>query len=241
MWGMCAEYVKMPGVMAARVPEHVDMEAASTVGVGALTALTGLFDGDKMNLPVQAEPTGQAPVLVYGASSTVGAYAISLLKGCGYRALAVASTKHHSWLKETLGADQVVDYKDDNWMQAIAAEPANAGMLHAFDAIGGSSTAMCDQVLQLCGAGEKGMIASVDISSKQTGPSKVFPYSIGFINTSEEIQQAGKKMKLIEKMLTERQLQTMPFEVIGSLDDVLTGLEMLKAGKVRGTKLVVKV
>ena len=78
---------------------------------------------------------GQVSVLVYRASSSTGVFAVCLLKTSGYRVVAVASQKHHAWLKDVVGASQVVDYTDKDWMQQVAADGANAGLKFAVDCI----------------------------------------------------------------------------------------------------------
>jgi len=58
-------------------------------------------------------PPKTTPILIYGAGSTTGQYAIQLLHAAGYtNVLATASPKHHEYLK-SLGAKHVFDYRGD--------------------------------------------------------------------------------------------------------------------------------
>jgi NADPH:quinone reductase-like Zn-dependent oxidoreductase len=82
--GTLAEYVCVPAALVGRVPDGVTMAAASTVGVGSLTAEFGPYKA--MQLPITAPEEG-FPVLVYGASSNVGVFALSLLKAAGYHTI----------------------------------------------------------------------------------------------------------------------------------------------------------
>ena len=70
-----------------------------------------------------------------GASSNTGVFAVCLLTISGYRVVAVASKKHHAWLKDVVGASKVVDYTEKDWMQQVAADGANAGLNFAVDCI----------------------------------------------------------------------------------------------------------
>lgn len=128
-----AEYASVPEAMLGRVPSALSMEAACTVGLSSLTAAMGIYKC--LQLPMKAATPDIVPVLVYGASSSTGAFVVSLLRSSGYRVVAVASEKHHKWLKDTVGASQVVDYTDKAWMQKVAADSANAGMKYAIDCI----------------------------------------------------------------------------------------------------------
>lgn len=49
--------------------------------------------------------------LVYGGSTAVGLFAVQLLKLIGYKVVAVAGARNHE-LVRSMGADEVVDYKD---------------------------------------------------------------------------------------------------------------------------------
>lgn len=238
--GALAEYVRVPDAMLGRVPDSVSMEGASTLGVGSLTAAFGLFRS--LKLPTTAPSLG-FPVLVYGASSNVGAFALALLKAGGYRAIAVASAQHHEWLKDTLGAAQCVDYKDEGWKDAIAAAPENAGLKFTFDGIGGATPAAVDEVMEKCGATGAGKIATVDPGAPASfsGKSELLPVDIGSIKYGELLKEAKFYVKLVDDLLAEGKMFTMPTKVIGGLDAAVEGMEMLKAGKVRGEKLVVTI
>ena len=222
--------------MLGRVPEALSMESASTVGLGCLTAALGLFDS--LGLPPTAA-AGAPPVLVYCASSTVGAFALSLLKAGGYKAIAVASAQHHAWLKDTVGAAQAVDYRDEGWVDAVAA--GNAGMVHVLDAIGGDMPLTLDTVLDMWGAAGAGKITTVDPFTLPKCKYELLPINTPGIVSRKEIEDAGKYVKMLDVLLGSKKLMTMPTKVIGGLEEAVGGLEMLKAGKVRGEKLIVTI
>jgi NADPH:quinone reductase-like Zn-dependent oxidoreductase len=236
--GTLAEYVRVPAAMVGHVPEGVSMEAASTVGVGSMTAAFGLYK--TMELPTKALKEG-FPVLVYGASSTVGVFAMSLLKAAGYRSIAVASAQHHAWLTKSLGAGQCVDYHDAGWPDAIAAMPENRGLEYALDCIGGAAATSIDDTLEKCEAGGEGRIATVDPFVNLEGKSALMKFDIGSVQTGPLLQEAGRYVTMIDGLLTGGALITMPTRMLGGLETAIAGMEMLKTGKVHGEKLVVKV
>lgn len=109
--GANAEYVTLPespksGVLA-RKPRNLSYEEAVAIPVGAMTALY-LFQ--KANLQA-----GQK-VLIYGASGSVGSYAVQLAKYFGADVTGVASTRNIDMVK-ALGADRVIDYTQEDFTQ----------------------------------------------------------------------------------------------------------------------------
>lgn len=75
------------------------------------------------------------PILVWGSSSSVGQFALRILRHWGYEnILATASNQHHEMLK-SFGARQVFDYRDSNVTSQIL-ESANGEVSFVLDCIG---------------------------------------------------------------------------------------------------------
>lgn len=88
-------------------------------GVGPHTAVQALFMKHGL-APLSAPLTTPEPFLIWGASSSVGIYAIQLAKLAGYTVVATASPKNHELLK-SYGATSVYDYSDAATPAAIKA------------------------------------------------------------------------------------------------------------------------
>lgn len=135
-FGAYAEYIKLKeDSIITHLPSNLSFEAAAPIPNGAITAL--------IILRKAAIKKGQR-VLIYGASGSVGTFAIQIAKSLGAHVTAVCSTGNIAMVR-SLGADQVIDYTAEEFDQC--GERFDV----VFDAVGKASKKQCQKVLTSAG------------------------------------------------------------------------------------------
>ena len=169
-FGGHAEYKCLPEdtVMAIK-PANMTFEEATTVptpGIGALNVLR------------KANIQNSQKVLVYGASGSVGTFALQIAKSFGAETTGVCSTSNLDWVKE-LGADHVIDYSKVDFTKTDETYDV------IFDAVHKLSASDSKSVLK-----ENGVFLSIDKQSGET---------TGELAALKELAEAGKVKAVIDR------------------------------------------
>lgn len=171
--GAYAEYCCLPEKAALTIkPANMSYEEAAPVSNAGLTALINLR---KANIQ-----KGQK-VLIYGASGSVGTYAIQIARHFGAEVTGVCSTANLGMVK-SLGADKVIDYTQEDFTKMNDAYDV------IFDAVGKIASSKRRKSLKKSGI----FVSAFDIS----GNIKLKVKDLVYL---KELCEAGKLRTVIDK------------------------------------------
>ncbi|KAI1619245.1 chaperonin 10-like protein [Exophiala viscosa] len=139
------EYVVAPEFLFGKLPDGVTMQQAVTLPNNFVTAWHTFTKHFGFELP-WPKPEGYVPkdadeaILIWGGGSSVGQYAIQILKWYGYKnVIATASRQHHDKLRR-YGAVKCFDYRDVSVIEEIknyaTGRATRPGIPYILDCIG---------------------------------------------------------------------------------------------------------
>lgn len=128
--GGYAEQVVIPSRMAIPVPERIDMVQAAAIPEAFLTAREALFTLGRIQ-------PGEH-VLIHAAAGGVGSAAVQLAHRHGATVIATAGRADKRERARELGADVVVNYKSEDFVEIAKATTQGKGVDVVLDFVGGS-------------------------------------------------------------------------------------------------------
>jgi len=171
--GSYAEYICVPqtwkhGVIDLK-PTNLDFKKSAALPIGGMTAL---FLLKKANISKEHK------VLVYGASGSVGSYAVQLAKHFGSYVAGVCSTRNLDMVK-SLGVDRAIDYKNEDY--TLLEEEFDI----VLDAVGKTTKKQAKKVLN-----PNGTFVSVNMLTSEKSED---------LQTLKELAEEGKIKPFIDK------------------------------------------
>lgn len=128
--GGYAQKVVIPAGMAMKIPDHFTFEQAAAIPEVFLTAY--------LNLAVLGKVAAGEHVLIHAAASGVGTAAIQLVRAFGGVAIATAGSKQKLDVCQSLGAQHVINYKEESFAEKVLAITSGNGVQVILDPIGAS-------------------------------------------------------------------------------------------------------
>jgi len=116
--GTCAEYIALPEGQAVPLPDAVDFKIGACMGIPGLTAFHGV------ELLKQAEAK---TVLITGAASSVGYYAVQMARNLGMHVIGTASSAR-KFVAEEAGCNSIIDYRSEDLAKRIGELTAGEGV-----------------------------------------------------------------------------------------------------------------
>ncbi|KAM3066883.1 HIR complex subunit [Clarireedia jacksonii] len=260
--GSFAEYAIAPASTTFHIPKTTTFEEAATIPLAAMTAAVGLYM--RLGLPVPWVATKDpTPLIVYGASSAVGSFAIKLAQASNIHPIIAVAGRGKAYVKKLINkekGDAVIDYRigDDAVVEGIKDALKLTGaseVQYAFDAVSehNSYQNICKVLsnngkitLVLPGKKYEEIPPSITQSLTLVGDvhSDVAP---GSEKLKAGIKLGGKEFgyvffRLFSKGLKEGWFTAHPYEVVpGGLNGVQTALDNLKNGVNSATKYIFKI
>lgn len=127
-WGGFAEYVTAKVDRLTTVPDTMDLETAS--------AFTLVYGTSHHALKQRAHLQAGETVLVLGASGGVGLSAVEIAKAMGARVIAGASTAQKLAIAKAHGADELVNYTEQDLKSVVKELTGGKGVDVIYDPVG---------------------------------------------------------------------------------------------------------
>lgn len=265
--GAYAEYALAPQHTVFKIPGRTSFEEAATIPLVTTTAALSLYKLQRLSPPwsPRTSSSPQIPLIIYGASSALGSFAIKFAKLSNIHPIIAICGGTQDYVRSILdfsNGDAVVDYRDGVEAMKTAVKTALGGLeaLHALDAISSNGTWI--PLSQMLGPG--GQVSVVSGANKYDeleipdGVEIKYTY-VGTVHSGAYLpgmpkQPADKEemksvpdfafvlFRFLGKALAEGRFEGHPFGVVeGGLGGVGEGLRELKAGKARGRKFVYRI
>lgn len=242
--GGYAEYAVSPAHTTFHIPTKTTFEEAAAIPLTAITAALGLYM--LLGLPEPWRPAEKKiPLVIYGASSAVGAYALQLAKKSGIHPLICIAGRSQGFVKQLLEeskGDVVIDYRLGQDVVAEKIREALGGekLYYGYDVVcdKGSYQTICkvlepDGNIMLVLPGKKYEEIPASVNKLVLNSSTAYTSNSDF---------AYVISRFFERGLQDGWFKAHPTEVVpGGLAGIQTALQNSKAGKASAIKYVFRI
>lgn len=131
-WGGFAQYISVPSKWIVKLPQKLSPFEAMCFGTAGLTAGISVF-----NLIKSGRKPDQGKIVVSGATGGVGSISIAILSKLGYDVTAISGKKNDDYIRNTLGASEVIS-REDFTARYDARAMAASDFAGGIDCVGGN-------------------------------------------------------------------------------------------------------
>jgi len=228
--GTCAEVCVLPAEHAIPLPDQISVKAGAALGIPAMTAHRALFcDG----------AVAGKTVLVTGGAGAVGHSAIQIAKWAGAeKIITTVSSAAKAAIAMAAGADHVINYRQQDVVEAVLADTGGAGVDHIVEVELGGNFAQSAKLIA-----EHGTLAWY---GSETEREPVFPaYPLMFRNVSLRgiflyaitSEQRASAVADITSALEAGLLRPL-IDSVWSLDETVKAHERVESGERSGAVIV---
>ncbi len=126
--GSYAEYQAVPANLLVHVPEGVDLKKAAAVMLQGMTAHYLVYS----TFPLEKGQTA----LIHAAAGGTGRLLVQIAKMVGARVIATAGSPEKAAIAKSAGADEVLLYKDVDWVAEVKRLTDGKGVDVVYDGVG---------------------------------------------------------------------------------------------------------
>ncbi|KAJ6558805.1 GroES-like protein [Mycena vulgaris] len=234
------QYTLIPSDLVGKIPPTLDYAEAATIPLGYATAAVGLLAaqpagaGLNPTFDPKVSFNGQS-AFVLGGSSSVGQFAIQILRVLGYSTIITYASGKHGELLKSLGATHVIDRKEVSTadLPAAAKKIAGAPIKIVYDAISDADTKEASFAILAQG----GIAIAVQAGAERDEDGKKFISIVGSPHIHREFGALLWKAlpkQVADGVIVPNRVEKLPNGLAGIVD----GLKKLEGNLVSGVKLV---
>jgi len=242
------QYTTIYSDIAAKIPSSISFDQAASIPLGLATAAVGLFGpkwtgggGAGLSAPWDEGNAGKyagQPIVIFGGSSSVGAYTIQIAKLAGFSPIITTASPSNFDLVKSLGATHPIDRKSTTLVEDIKAIAKDFKII--YDAISLADTqAQAYEIL--AEGGQLVLVLSPTIPEDKLTPNKKIIDIVGSGHIAKNREFIVGLYKKLPQLLESGDIKPDVIQyVAGGLASIPDQLELLKNNQVSGAKIVVR-
>lgn len=232
--GAYATQVAVPAGQLMPVPSGVDLVEAAALPEVACTVWSNVF------MLAQLRP--HETFLVHGGAGGIGSFAIQLAAAWGARVFTTAGSEEKRALCASLGADVVVDYRQEDFVEVVKAQTDGAGVDVVLDNMGasylGRNVAALAPEGRLCVIGlQGGAKGELDLNALMRKRAAIIATTLRARPGPEKAAICAAVVEHVWPLVEEGRVRPVVHETV-PLDDVRRAHELMESGAHAGKILL---